>query len=149
MSAKAILGGLATGVAAYYLVKWIRAKKAAVSGIGDESGVYASLFDVRNRLDNATKLYGDSTAKIEDLDMQIVRANDEYSSAEADRKPTVLFRIAEIQRQRDLAVLEAELVIRNLINPLREKLVTEEARLKSAVIGPDIAMNRVGKIPSF
>jgi glycine/D-amino acid oxidase-like deaminating enzyme len=146
---KAIIGGLVTGFAAYYLIKWVRDKSALTAGIGDEAGVYANLFGIRGQLQNATELYMNASKKIEDLDMQLTSANCEYAEADAERKLAVMFRIAEIQRQRDQAVLEAELVIRNVITPLREKLITEEARLKSAVIGPDIALNRAGSIPSF
>ena len=149
MSMKAIVGGLVTGFAAYYLIKWVRSKTALISGLGDEAGVYANLFGIRGQLQNATDLYTNASKKIEDLDMQLLKSNDEYMNAEAERQLTIMFRIAEIQRQRDLAVLEAELVIRNVINPLREKLITEEARLKSAVLAPNIALDRTGNIPSF
>jgi hypothetical protein len=146
---KAIIGGLVSGFAAYYLVKWIRSKGAQVSGLGSEAGVYANLFDIRDKLQKATQLFVDSSKKIEDLDMQLLKENDAYANSSPEMRPEILSRIAEIQRQRDLAVLEAELVIRNVINPLREKLITEEARLKSAVAAPDIAMSRIGRIPSF
>lgn len=147
---KKIIGGLVAGFGAYYLIKWIRSKKTtAVSGIGGEAGVYASLLDLRKQLQDATDLYSGSSKKIEDFDMQLLKNNDEFIAADAQRRPTIMFRIAEIQRQRDLAVLEAELVLRNMITPLREKLITEEARLKSAVVAPDIALSRSGKIPAF
>jgi hypothetical protein len=161
---KAIIGGLVAGFGAYYLIKWIRSlppagyektpsgmlmEKGGMGRLGDEAGAYGYLLDVRKQLQNATKLYTDAAKKIEDLDMKLLQANDEYMNAEAEQRPTILFRIAEIQRQRDVAVLEAELVIRNVINPLRETLVTEEARLKSTVVAPNIALNWTGKIPAF
>ena len=166
MSMKAIIGGLVTGFAAYYLIKWVRSRippagskwtpngmylmpEGGFGGLGDEAGVYANLFGIRGQLQNATELYTNASKKIEDLDMQLLKSNDEYMNAEAERQLTIMFRIAEIQRQRDLAVLEAELVIRNVINPLREKLITEEARLKSAVLAPNIALDRTGNIPAF
>lgn len=151
MSTKTVVVGFVAGLAAYYLFKRLRSKNspAPIKGIGDEAGVYAYMYDVRGKLQKATELYRSSMRKIEDLDMKLAKENGAYAAASDDDKPPIMFRIAEIQRQRDLAVLEAELVIRNVINPLREKLITEDARLKSAVVGPDIAMNRTGSIPSF
>ena len=159
---KAIIGGLVTGFGAYYLIKWIRSKGTTVvpqggwkgapfpiSGLGDEVGVYGNLLDIRKQLRDATSSYLSAAKRIDDLDMRLLGANDEYANADASNRTTIMLRIAEIQRQRDFAVMEAELLIRNIVNPLREKLVAEEARLKSAVVAPGIAVNRTGNIPAF
>lgn len=160
---KALIGGIATGFAAYFLLKWIRSlapagyektpsgmymQKGGMGRLGDEAGAYSTLFSLRNQLQNATQNFSDAMKRVEELDMELIKQNDEYLSAEPDRKPTVMLRIAEIQSQRDQGVLESELIIRNVINPLRERLITEEARLKSLVIAPEIAINRTGTIPA-
>lgn len=147
---KSVIGGLVVGFGAYYLFDYVM--KNLFTGIpflGEEPAAFGHLYELRDGLKNATDSYTNTTKRINDLDLKLTKANVEFDASDASRKPTVLFKIAEIQRQRDQAVLEAELLIRNVINPLREKLVTEEARLKSAVIAPKIALNRSGSIPSF
>lgn len=131
--------GLITGFGLYHLIK-----KSKISGLGKDEvqGVFDPLLDLRNKLLQATEQYQKSENRMADYDIQLSMLNDQYMQAENEQRPDVLWRIAMVQRARDAAALEAALILRNVLTPLRERMIMEEARLRSALVAPEVAIQR-------
>lgn len=131
--------GLITGFGLYHLIK-----KSKISGLekDEAQGVFDPLLNLRNKLIRATKQYRQSENRIANYDIQLSMLNDQYVQAENEQRPDVFWRIAMVQRARDAAALEAALILRNVLTPLRERMITEEARLRSALVTPEVAIRR-------
>ena len=127
---------------------WKRIAPGLGLGGGNEPKVYDRLFSLSGNLKKATSRFEKLSGEIADGDMRIQVAGSEIASAANDEeKLRAMRRADELRRQRNGLALEAGVLVRNVIVPLREKLIAEDARLKSAIVAPSIALKWSGKIP--
>ncbi len=116
-------------------------------GGGNEPKVYDRLFDLTATLKKATARYQKLVQDVSDMDMRIEVAGSGLATDDVSAKLRVMRKIDGIRVKRNALALEAAVLMRTVIVPVRQKIVTEDARLKSAVIAPRIALERSGNIP--
>lgn len=133
---------LALGAAAYMVYKWVSGRKGT-SGFGAEGeAIYDRLNELRSKIEQTTKRYEELQGQSNDLDIQIAQAASGYEAASTSKeKLAIRSSVVEMMRSRDKVMLEMGLLGR-LLTTLREQIIAEDARLRSAVVAPDIAIRR-------
>jgi hypothetical protein len=133
---------LALGAAAYMVYRWFSGRQNAAGFGAEGDAIYDRLNDLRNKIEQTTKRYEELQGQSNDLDIQIAQTASEYDAAKTGKeKLAIRASVVDMMRSRDKAMLEMGLLGR-LLTSLREQIIAEDARLRSAVVAPDIAIRR-------
>lgn len=138
---------LALGALAYVVVRQLTKKQATTSGFGaDEGGntIYARLEELRDQITETTGRYDELGKRAESLNLEIAMTSGGYEAAPTGQeKLQIRAKVVELLRERDQNMLEMGILAR-MLSSMRERIIAEDARLKSAVVAPIIAEQRTG-----
>jgi hypothetical protein len=134
---------LALGVAAYMIYKWVSGRRQGTAGFGAEGdSIYGRLENLRDKIAQTTRRYEGLRDQSDNLDIQIALTANGYEAAGTSKeKLAIRSSVVAMMNARDKAVLEMGSLGR-LLTSLRGQIITEDARLRSAAVAPDIAIRR-------
>lgn len=136
---------LALGAVAYLAYRQF-SKPSGTAGfgvLGEEGSSYARLEELRKNINAAMDRYMSLQKEAGDLGVKMKDEASGYPEAASAGKIAIRSSVVDMMRSRDKLAVEMGLLGR-LLTSLREQIISEAARLKSAAVTPIVAMNRQG-----